>query len=101
MTARVILDNRRTPCAVGLIRAARTMESLPPDTVLEIWSRDRFAPMEIRIWAERDGLAVTERGEGGHWPRRHRVFEVYRSQTMPYAAGLADREHASQRTTPS
>ena len=74
----VLLDNRRTPCAVGLIRAARTMRDLPTGTVLEIWSRDRFAPMEIPIWAERDGHRVVDRGQAGHWPKRHYVFEIHK-----------------------
>jgi TusA-related sulfurtransferase len=77
-TARVLLDNRRTPCAVGLIKAARTMKDLPAGTVLEIWSRDRFAPMEIPIWASRDGHRLLRRGRGGRWPRRHFVFEVHK-----------------------
>jgi TusA-related sulfurtransferase len=76
--ASVLLDNRRTPCAVGLIRAARTMRDLPTGTVLEIWSRDRFAPMEIPIWAERDGHRVVVRGQAGRWPKRHYVFEVHK-----------------------
>lgn len=78
ITASVLLDNRRTPCAVGLIRAARTMRDLPTGTVLEIWSRDRFAPMEIPIWAERDGHRVVSQGQAGHWPNRHYVFEVHK-----------------------
>lgn len=73
---RVLLDNRRTPCAVGLIKAARTMAELPDGAVLEIWSKDRFAPMEIPIWARADGHAVTELGMQGAWPNRHYVFEV-------------------------
>lgn len=77
---RVLLDNRRTPCAVGLIKAARTMADLPPGTILEIWSRDRFAPMEIPIWAERDGHAVRNLGMSGRWPRGHYVFEVTKSE---------------------
>lgn len=73
---RVLLDNRRTACAVGLIKAARTMAELPVGTTLEIWSRDRFAPMEIPIWAERDGHEVRELGMQGHWGSRYFVFEV-------------------------
>lgn len=73
---RVLLDNRRTPCAVGLITAARRMAELPPGTILEIWSRDRFAPMEVPIWAERDGHHVVSQGRSGRWPLGHFVFEV-------------------------
>jgi TusA-related sulfurtransferase len=75
---RVLLDNRRSPCAVGLIKAARTMKELAPGTVLEIWSRDHFAPMEIPIWAARDGHRVVDRGRGGAWPRRYFIFDVHK-----------------------
>ena len=73
---RVLLDNRSTPCAVGLIKAARLMATLPVGTTMEIWSRDRFAPREIPMWAERDGHDVHDLGMAGHWPKRHYVFEV-------------------------
>ncbi|HHU08951.1 MAG TPA: sulfurtransferase TusA family protein [Intrasporangiaceae bacterium] len=73
---RVLLDNRRIPCAVGLIKAARTIADLESGTVLEIWSRDRFAPMEIPIWAERDGHLATALGRRGRWPTGYYVFEV-------------------------
>lgn len=83
---RVVLDNRRTPCAIGLIRAARRMEELPVGTVMEIWTRDRFAPMEITLWAERDGHEVRDLGRRGPPLRRHMVFEVRRVAAMPPAA---------------
>lgn len=72
----VLLDNRRAPCAVGLIKADRTMATLDPATVLEIWSRDRFAPMEISVWAARQGHHAQDLGRNGTWPRRYFVFEV-------------------------
>ncbi len=75
----VVLDNRRAPCAVGLIRAAERMADLDPGTVLEIWSRDRFAPMEIPLWAEREGHLLLGRRTAGWWPRRSHVFAVRRS----------------------
>ncbi|MDN5797230.1 MAG: sulfurtransferase TusA family protein [Intrasporangium sp.] len=76
MSSRVLLDNRKTPCAVGMIRAAQQIRDLAPGTVLEIWSRDRFAPMEIPLWAERDGHLAEDRGRAGTWPFRYFVFEV-------------------------
>lgn len=76
MTERVLLDNRKTPCAVGLIKAARLMATLEAGTVLEIWSRDRFAPFEIPIWAEADGHTVSDLGKRGSWPGQYMVFEV-------------------------
>jgi len=75
-TERVLLDNRGTPCAVGLIKAARLMADLAPGTVLEIWSRDRFAPMEVRLWAEKNRHVVEQLPDGGKWPLRYFVFLV-------------------------
>ncbi len=80
---RVLLDNRSTPCAVGLIKAAQVIRGLAAGTVVEIWSRDRFAPMEIPLWAERDGHAVFMRGQEGRWPLRHYVFEVTKGAGAP------------------
>lgn len=74
-----VLDNRSAPCAIGLIRAARLMATLPPGSVLEIWSRDHFAPMEVPLWAERDGYAVEQLPKVGRWPRGHMVFRVTKS----------------------
>lgn len=73
-----LLDNRSTPCAVGLIRAAQRMSVMPPGSTLEIWSRDHFAPMEIPLWADRDGYEVVSQDRGGRWPRRYFVFVVRR-----------------------
>jgi len=86
---RVVLDNRRTPCAVGLIRAARMMDGLPAGTVMEIWTRDRFAPMEIPLWAERDGHEVRDRGRAGAPFRRHMVFEVRKAAADPVGPPVA------------
>ena len=79
-TTPVLLDNRRTPCAIGLIKAARAMHDLPPGTILEIWSRDRFAPMEIPIWAERDGHRILSQRRAGCWPRGHFIFTVQKAE---------------------
>lgn len=71
-----LLDNRSTPCAVGLIRAARLMKTLAPGDVLEIWSRDRFAPMEVPLWARTDGHTVEVQDQVGKWPNRHWLFRI-------------------------
>lgn len=79
MSARAdVLDNRRAPCAVGLIRAAQRMHDLPAGARLEIWSRDIFAPMEIPLWATHDGYRVESHTKAGWWPRRFHVFVVAR-----------------------
>jgi TusA-related sulfurtransferase len=73
-----VLDNRTTPCAVGLIRAAETMSAMAPGSTLEIWSRDHFAPFEIPLWADRDGYDVVNHGRRGRWPRRFHAFVIRR-----------------------
>lgn len=73
-----LLDNRATPCAVGLIRAARAIRGMEPGSVLEIWTRDRVAPVEIPVWVEREGHEIVRQERDGRWPRRHFVFEVRR-----------------------
>ena len=71
-----VLDNRSTPCAVGLIRAARRANEMEVGDVLEILSRDRFAPMEIPLWANTDGHLVASQERVGRWPRRHWRFRI-------------------------
>lgn len=73
-----LLDNRSAPCAVGLIRAARVMETLDAGQRLEVWSRDQFAPYEVPIWAENDGHTVEVKERTGKWPRRHWRFVIRR-----------------------
>lgn len=75
------LDNRQVPCAIGLITAQRRMRELSRSTVLEILSRDRFAPMEITVWAQRDGHAIESMTRAGVWPLRHHVIRVRKHET--------------------
>lgn len=88
----VVLDNRRVPCATGLIRARRRMAELAAGDVLEVHSHDRFAPFELPVWAERDGHEVLSVHRDGRWPRR--TFRIAirkrpREGTMPAAGCLA------------
>jgi tRNA 2-thiouridine synthesizing protein A len=55
-----VLDNRATPCAVGLIRARERMTTLEPGERLVVLSHDRFAPVELPLWAERAGHDVLD-----------------------------------------
>ncbi len=66
------LDNRKTPCALGLIRAKEVMESLPSGTVLELLSRDIYAPYEVPAWASKYGYRLL-----GH-ERRGLIFRYHR-----------------------
>lgn len=72
----VLLDNRRAPCAIGLIKAAKLMAALPPGAVLEIWSKDRFAPIEVTVWAERERYGIDRLPDLGRWPGKYFVFRV-------------------------
>ena len=81
-----LLDNRATPCAIGLIRAAERMTALGPGRTLAIWSRDHFAPVEIPHWADRDGYQVLAHERRGRWPRRFHVFLI-RRPTEPDKSG--------------
>lgn len=74
MTTPVRLDNRGTPCAVGLIRTDEVMKDLPPGSILELLSRDHFAPMEVELWAERDGHRLLSTARAGIWPFRYYRF---------------------------
>lgn len=73
------LDNRKVPCATGLIRAARVMDELEPSAVLEILTRDRFAPTEVALWAERDGHTLLATTREGAWPSRYYRLRVQKA----------------------
>lgn len=77
-TPAAVLDNRSAPCAIGLIRAAERVRALAPGEELEVLSRDRFAPMEVPLWAERDGHALLSQERLGLWPRRYWRFRIRR-----------------------
>lgn len=69
-----VLDNRRVPCALGLIRLRQTMEQTTPGEEVVVLSRDRFASIEIPLWAERAGHQVLAMERTGIWPvRRHQI----------------------------
>lgn len=69
-----VLDNRRVPCALGLIRLRQTMEQMAPGEKVVVLSRDRFAPIEIPLWAERAGHQLLAVERAGIWPTRvHRI----------------------------
>ncbi len=73
-----LLDNRSVRCAVGIIRVARLLQDLPEGSLVEVWSRDRFAPFEIPIRVENDGHQVILQQRVGKWPRRYYRFLIRR-----------------------
>lgn len=74
----VTVDNRHVPCAMGLIRADETMRSLPSGAKLEIKSKDVYAPMEVKLWAERSGYPLLLQERRGVWLARYHRFVLRR-----------------------
>ncbi|WP_308789424.1 sulfurtransferase TusA family protein [Thermus composti] len=70
------LDNRGTPCALGLIRASEAMEALPRGAVLEIFSKDVYAPYEVPTWAGKYGYRILKHERRGVFPFRYHRFLV-------------------------
>jgi len=62
-----LLDNRNVGCALGLIRVRQTLSELPLGDLLEVRTRDRFAPYEVPAWVERVGLELTSQRRKGFW----------------------------------
>lgn len=70
------LDNRRTPCALGLIRATEAMAELPSGAVLELLSKDVYAPYEVPAWAGKYGYRILKHEQRGVFPFRYHRFLV-------------------------
>ncbi len=75
----VFLDNRSVRCAIGIIKVARLLHGSPAGTLVEVWSRDRFAPYEIPIRVTNDGHTVLEQEQVGSWPRKYWRFLIRRN----------------------
>lgn len=78
------LDNRGTNCSLGLLRAKQRMAELPLGDLLEVVTRDRFAPYEVPAWAERDGLELEYSKRTGAWLFTCYVFGI--RKTVPVRA---------------
>lgn len=61
------LDNRGTPCSLGLLRVKQRLAELALGDALEVVTRDRFAPYEVPLWVERNGLELVSLQRGGLW----------------------------------
>lgn len=61
------LDNRRTSCSLGLLRVKEKLAGIPLGDILEVTTRDRFAPYEVPAWVEREGLELAYRQSQGFW----------------------------------
>lgn len=74
-----VLDNRGVPCALGLLHIRDAMAGLAAGALLAVESVDRFAPVEIPLWAERHGHEVVDVQRSGRWPRRGHRFLLRKS----------------------
>lgn len=61
------LDNRGSPCSLGLIRVKQRLSEIDLGDSLEVKTRDRFAAYEVPVWVERNGLELTSLTRGGLW----------------------------------
>lgn len=61
------LDNRGTPCSLGLIRVKQRLAELALGDALEVVTRDRFAPYEVPLWVENNGLELISLKRSGLW----------------------------------
>lgn len=70
------LDNRSTPCSLGLLRVKQRLAEIPLGDVLEVTTRDRFAPYEVPAWVEREGLALDSLTKRGFWLFSTTTFRI-------------------------
>lgn len=62
-----LLDNRNVTCSLGLMRVRQKLSELPLGDMLEVRTRDRFAPYEVPAWVERVGLEMAFQRRKGFW----------------------------------
>ncbi len=73
------LDNRATPCSLGLLRVKERLSEIPLGDTLEVVTRDRFAPYEVPAWVEREGLELTSLTRNGFWLFASTVFVIHKT----------------------
>jgi TusA-related sulfurtransferase len=62
-----LLDNSNVNCSLGLVRVRQKLSELPLGDMLEVRTRDRFAPYEVPAWVERAGLEMASQRTKGFW----------------------------------
>ena len=73
------LDNRSTPCSLGLLRVKERLAAMPLGATLEVVTRDKFAPYEVPVWVEREGLELTGMKRSGFWLFGSTVFRIHKT----------------------
>lgn len=75
MDIEVTIDNRGIPCALGIFKVMKEMESVTPGRVLEILSTDRSSQRDLAKWTDRVGHQILAIEEGGNALRP--VLRIY------------------------
>jgi len=70
------IDNRKTPCALGLLHVQRVMAGIPIGDVVEVVTRDRFAPYEVPAWVDRHALELVASERSGFWLFSTTTFRI-------------------------
>lgn len=70
------LDNRGSPCSLGLLRVKQRLADMPLGDVLEVVTRDRFAPYEVPAWVDRQGLQLVSLVRSGFWLFATTTFRI-------------------------
>jgi len=78
------LDNRGTPCSLGLLRVRKVLAELAIGDDLEVVTRDRFAPYEVPLWVEKNGLQLDSFKRSGFWIFSSTTFRI--KKTVEVAA---------------
>lgn len=71
-----LLDNRNVACSLGLVRVRQKLSEVALGDMLEVRTRDRFAPYEVPAWVERVGLEMAFQRRIGFWLFATYVFGI-------------------------
>lgn len=76
------LDNRSTPCSLGLLRVQQLLAGLPLGDMVEVVTRDRFAPYEVPAWVDRHGLELVAFERRGFWLFSTTTFRIRKTAVV-------------------
>ncbi len=85
------LDNRATPCALGLLKVQERLATMPLGATLEVVTRDRFAPYEVPAWVERAGLELTALERRGFWVFGSTLFRIKKTAEVRAPSRSSDK----------
>lgn len=76
------IDNRRTPCALGLLHVQRVMAEVPIGDVVEVTTRDRYAVHEVPAWVDRHDLELVSQRRSGWWLFSTSTFTIRKTAAV-------------------